>query len=148
MASQNLKRVMPPPLPSKIEEWQRFLKTERTLNDLVEDIHRLLVDDEELGEEYRALHRAVYDSQAVEGSLAADNLFLAIMIRDKARSVGNELADEKAHTIARALAVVMRRYHASRKERRDMLEGKIEMNANYNPGKSLPARSKDEEDDD
>jgi hypothetical protein len=55
---------MPPPLPEKIEEWQRFLKQERTLNDLVEDIHRILVSDEDQGPAYRALLRAVYDEQA------------------------------------------------------------------------------------
>ena len=117
---------MPPPLPEKIEEWQRFLKSERTINDLVEDVHRMVVDDEELGTEYRALLRAVYDSQAVEGSLAHDNAFAAAMIRQKARAMGvNELANEKTDTIAKALGVVMRRYHASRKERRQRLEGEI-----------------------
>jgi len=118
---------MPPPLPERIEEWQRFLKQERTLNDLVEDVHRILVADEEDGAAYRALLRAVYDEQAVEGSLATDNTFAAIMIRDKARSLDavHELADQKAATISKALNIVMRRYHSSRKERRYMLEGEV-----------------------
>jgi hypothetical protein len=118
---------MPPPLPEKIEEWQRFLKQERTLNDLVEDIHRILVADEEDGPAYRALLRAVYDEQAKEGSLSADNIFAAIMIRDKAKALDavHELADQKAATISKALNIVMRRYHSSRKERRYMLEGEV-----------------------
>jgi hypothetical protein len=122
---------MPPPLPEKIEEWQRFLKTERTLNDLVEDIHRMLVNDEEEGPQYRAYLRAVYDEQAVEGSLAADNTMAAIVIRTKATTLeGNELAHEKAATISKALGVVMRRYHSSRKERRNTLEGELVQNEN------------------
>jgi hypothetical protein len=127
----NLKHVMPPALPEKIEEWQRFLKAERTLNDLVEDIHRMLVNDEEHGTQYRAYLRAVYDEQAVEGSLSADNTFAAIMIRDKSKTIeGSEVANEKTATISKSLAVVMRRYHASRKQRRDMLEGQIVPNEN------------------
>lgn len=118
---------MPPPLPEKIEEWQRFLKAERTLNDLVEDIHRILVADEEVGSTYRTLLRAVYDEQAKEGSLSADNIFAAMMIRNKARELDavHELADQKAATISKALNIVMRRYHSSRKERRYMLEGEV-----------------------
>lgn len=122
----NSLHVMPPALPDKIEEWKRFLKAERTLNDLVEDVHRMLVNDEDDGPSYRALLRAVYDEQAVEGSLAADNTFAAIMIREKAKTIdGNELANEKAATISKALGVVMRRYHSSRNERRNTLEGEI-----------------------
>lgn len=127
MATSNLRRTMPPALPERIEEWQRFLKQERTLNDLVEDMHRILVSDEEDGPAYRALLRAVYDEQAVEGSLSADNTFAADMIRKKARLLdpAHELAEQKAATISKALNIVMRRYHSSRKERRYMLEGEI-----------------------
>ena len=86
----------------------------------------MLVNDDEDGPTYRALLRAVYDEQAVEGSLAADNTFAAIMIREKAKTIdGNELAGEKAATISKALGVVMRRYHSSRNERRNTLEGEI-----------------------
>lgn len=123
--SSALKRVLPPPLPEKIEEWQRFLKAERTLNDLVEDLHRILVDDAKQGGAYRALLRAVYDEQAVEGSLSADNTFAAIMLRDKAKDIGSEVAEEKAATISKALNIVMRRYQASRKQRRLTLEGEV-----------------------
>jgi hypothetical protein len=110
-----------PPLPDKIEDWTRHIKVERTLNDLVEDIHRILVEDEH----YRALLRAVYDAHAVEGSLAADNILASMMIREKAKEMGSEVAKEKLAIINLALSVVLRRYHASRKERRNTVGGEI-----------------------
>jgi hypothetical protein len=110
-----------PPLPENIEEWQRHTKAERTLNDLVEDIHRILVNESET---YRAYLRAVYDAHAVEGSLAADNVLAAMIIREKAVEIGSaEVAQEKLAIINLALGVVLRRYHASRKQRRNMVAG-------------------------
>jgi hypothetical protein len=124
--SGRLERREAPPLPNKIEEWQRILKAERTLNDLVEDIHRLMVNDNEQGAHYRALLRAVYDEQAVEGSCSFDNYAASLLIRERAKAIGSEeLAGEKPATISKALNIVMRRYKSSRKQRRDMLEGKI-----------------------
>lgn len=121
--NRNLRHVEAPPLPEKIEDWERFLKTQRTLNDEVEALHRPLVGE---SPEYRRLLRAVYDEQAVEGSLAADNLEAARMIREKAKTIdGNEVADEKLATIAKSLNIVLRRYHSSRRERRNTLEGTI-----------------------
>ena len=38
-------RPRPEPLPAKLDDWQRKLKARRTLNDLVEDVHRILVED-------------------------------------------------------------------------------------------------------
>ena len=58
------------------------VKAERSLNDIVEDIHRDLVNE---SEQYRSYLRAVYDAHAVEGSLAADNTLAAMLIRDRAR---------------------------------------------------------------
>ncbi len=110
-----------PPLPTKIEDWVRQIKAERTLNDMVEDIHRDLVDE---NEEYREYLRAVYDAHAVEGSLSADNTMAAIIIRDKARADGPaDVAKEKLAIINMALGVVLRRYNASRKQRRNELHG-------------------------
>ena len=112
-----------PELPEKIEDWQRQIKVERTLNDLVEDIHRILVNE---SKEYRAYLRAVYDQHAVEGSLAADNVFACMLIRKKAKEIGStEVGDEKVGIINLALGVVLRRYHASRKQRRNMLGGEV-----------------------
>ena len=108
-----------PPLPADIKEWTRFAKQERTLNDLVEDLHVELVEDEK----YRALLRAVYDAHAVEGSLAADNVLAAQMIRNLAKERNSEIQKEKLAVINMALGVVLRRYRASRKQRRNMVAG-------------------------
>jgi len=86
------------------------------LNDQVEAVHRILVNDVE---QYRALLRAVFDEQAIEGSLVMDDALAVIMIREKALKIGySELATEKLATIRRSLRVVLRRYGASREERR------------------------------
>jgi hypothetical protein len=111
-----------PPLPADIGEWERSIKAERTLNDLVEDIHRILVNE---SERYRALLRATYDAHAVEGSLAADNILAAMMIREKAKTIGSDVADEKLAIINLSLGVVLRRYKASRKQRRNTVHGEV-----------------------
>lgn len=109
-----------PPLPENIEDWERHIKAERTLNDLVEDIHRILVNE---NPDYRRYLRAVYDAHAVEGSLAADNYKACDLIRAKAKEIGSEIQEEKLAIINLALGVVLRRYRASRKQRRNMLGG-------------------------
>jgi hypothetical protein len=109
----------PPPLPANIDEYTRYIKSERTINDLVEDIHRTLVEQDE----YRKFLWAVWDEQAVEGSLSADNIMAATMIRNRAREINSEIANEKLATIVKALGVVLRRYHVSRKQRRHMVGG-------------------------
>lgn len=110
-----------PPLPEDINDWVRAIKAERTLNDLVEDIHRILVGE---SERYRGLLRATYDSHAVEGSLSMDNALVAMMIRDKAKQMNIvDIVDEKLAVINMALGVVLRRYKASRKQRRNTVGG-------------------------
>lgn len=110
-----------PPLPENIEDWERQLKAERTLNDLVEDVHRILTNE---SEEYRAYLRAVWDAHAVTGSLSFDNCKACEMIQAKAKVIGNtEVAEEKLAVINLALGVVLRRYHKSRKQRRNMVAG-------------------------
>jgi hypothetical protein len=112
-----------PPLPTRIEEWERHVKAERTLNDMIEDLHRILVDEDP---KYRAYLRAVYDAHAVEGSLSADNILAAMIIREKAKAIGyTEVAEEKLAIINLALGVVLRRYKASRKQRRNMVAGEV-----------------------
>ena len=117
--SQQPEVQLPPPLPANVDDWTRYLKAERTLNDQVEDIHRSLIENAE----YRRLLLAVRDSQSVEGSMSTDNVFAAILIREKAKSIGSEVADEKIHTIVMALNVVLRRYRVSRKERANTVGG-------------------------
>jgi hypothetical protein len=125
-----------PPLPSRIDNWNRTIKAERTLNDYVEDLHRELVNNDP---KYRAYLRAVYDAHAVEGSLAADNVLAAMVIRTlaKKKSTENnndtgstEVANEKLAVISLALGVVLRRYKASRKQRRNMVQGETVPNDN------------------
>lgn len=99
----------------------------RTLNDLVEEMHLSLCEDEK----YQSLLYAVHDSQAVEGSQAADNFAAASMIREKAKAKGSVvLMREKLHTINLALGVVLRRYGQDRKTRRNMIGGEIVPNGN------------------
>jgi hypothetical protein len=114
-------RPRPAPLPAKIDEWTRYLKKQRTLNDYVEDIHRVLWDS---SEEYRDYLEAVYDEDAVEGSTAVDDTFAAMLIREKARTMeGSPVADKKVNTIKKALNVVLNRYHFSRKRRKNTVGG-------------------------
>lgn len=115
-------RPLPEKLPSNLEDWQRKLKAERSLNDQVEDLHRMLCEDED----YLSFLYAIYDEQAVEGSLSADNIMAAEMIRDRAKKIdGSEVAHQKLATIAKSLGVVLRRYGASRKERRQTVHGEV-----------------------
>ena len=128
-------RVTAPALPATREQWQRDMKGVRTINDYVEDIHMLLVDDKDKRERYLALLSAVYDEQAMEGSLSCDNCLAAAMIRDRAKALGEHspLVTEKLATISKALGVVLRRYHQSRKERRNMIGGQAVPNDPAHP---------------
>lgn len=115
------------PLPEKIDDWVRQIKAERTINDMVEDIHRALVDE---SKEYRTFLRATYDQHAVTGSLSFDNCKACEMIQAKAIELGlSDVAEEKLAIINLALGVVLRRYKASRKQRRNTLGGQ-EVNSN------------------
>ena len=127
--TQALVRPRPPALPATRQDMiaQRKSEMRRTLNDHVEDAHLALYNDEQ----YQRFLDAVYDEDAVEGSLAADNLEAARMIRDFARKDDRDsyVADKKLATLAKALGVVLRRYGMSRKERSRMIDGEtIEAN--------------------
>ena len=111
--------LTPPPLPANREALIAQRMSEPTLNDLVEEIHVQLWEQEE----YRNLLWAVHDSQAQEGSLSADNLFAAQMIRVQAKKVGSRVQHEKAYPIAIALGIILRRFGISRKQRRLMAGG-------------------------
>ena len=116
------RKPIPLPLPTTQEQWLADRKVERTLNDLVEEVHKRLVEDEQ----YIAFLFATWDEQAVEGSLAADNLMAASVIRDLARKEDIAIVkDQKLATIAKSLNIVLRRYGKSRKERRNTVGGEI-----------------------
>ena len=117
-------RIIPdhaPPLPENIADWVRRIKAERTINDLVEDVHRILVNE---SGEYRGYLRATYDAHAVTGSLSFDNCKACEMIKRKAEDMNvTDVAEEKLAIINLALGVVLRRYQASRKQRRQTVGG-------------------------
>lgn len=124
MSEQALKR-RPDPLPARLEDWKRNIKIDRTLNDHVEDVHCALLASDEDGDRYRSLLDAVYDEDAVEGSLSVDTTLAAQMIRNYAMDQNPKhlLAGKKIATIGKALGVVLRRYNMSRTERRNMIGG-------------------------
>ena len=95
MATDNLYRSRPTPLPAKMDDWERKIKSVRMLNDYVEDVHRALWDGDP---KYREFLEAVWDSDAVEGSLAIDNTMAAMMIREKAKDIdGNPVGKEAGY---------------------------------------------------
>lgn len=108
----------PPPLPAKAEEWIDYRKGASTLADQVQVIHNTLKTDET----YLRFLYAVYNPQSVEGSLHADNLEAAAMVRQKAKGLewATEVAAQNKETIWKALNVVLRRHHQSRKQRRGL----------------------------
>jgi hypothetical protein len=115
-------RPAAPPLPATTEGFlaHRKLKARRTINDHVEDVHLLLVERED----YLDLITAIYPEQTVEGSIPADDIMAAQMIRRKAKEIGNaELQSQKLGAITRALNIVLRRFGFSRNERRNMVGG-------------------------
>lgn len=121
----SLTKPLPPPLPRTTRELvaQRRLKSHRTINDEVEPIYLALYEDEV----FHSFLFAVYDEQAIEGSLAADNIEAARMIRDYARKQDKNgiLSKSKLATIVKAMGVVQRRYGESRKDRRNMVGGEV-----------------------
>ena len=123
MSSKSNYAVTPPPLPETVGELLdlRMSDFHRTINDLVEEVHLKLWPDAN----YRKFLYAVHDSQAIEGSVSFDNHEAATMIREYARKTNadGEVALAKKATINTALAVVLRRYGISRKQRRNMLHG-------------------------
>lgn len=122
--TQTLSRK-PPPLPATVVDFmkQRKVMTTRTLNDQVEELHLRLYESNET---YKRYLDAVWDEDAVEGSLACDNTLASEIIRDLSQKSGNrEVGSKKLATISKALGVVLRRYGQSRKERRNMVGGEI-----------------------
>jgi hypothetical protein len=109
--------LQPVALPTTVKAMmdQRTSKTRINLNDQVDQIHCKLYEEEE----YRNYLDAVYNSQALTGSTIYDDGEAGRMILDYAKSNGYPyVAQQNLTTVVKALRVVMRRYHISRKERR------------------------------
>jgi hypothetical protein len=119
MEVTNIKKV---PLPATVEDMlARKSPTLQNLNDHVDSIHVALFA---ANERYQKLLDAVHDEEAEEGSLSADNLLAAMMIREYAQKNDNPyVARKKLATIVKSLNVVLRRYHMSRKERAQSIHG-------------------------
>jgi len=121
---QLVRKPAPHPLPITKEELEAHLKVfhEPTLNDVVHSYHVAMWEDPQ----YHRYLDAVYDEDAVEGSLALDNGEAARMIRERAIAADDQrLASKKLATISKALNVVLRRYGISRKERAREVAGQI-----------------------
>lgn len=106
----------PVPLPATREDFlaQYRLKRRRTINDYVEDVVIRIWDDENFTKHIDA----IYESQAVEGSLDDDDTMAALIIREFARN--NNLpvvANSKIHTVKLAMRVVLKRYGQGRHQR-------------------------------
>lgn len=116
-----IQRRPPLPVPREIANWVRKTEFHRTINDMVEDIHLALIVDHD---DYREYLDAVWDEQAVEGSLALDNGEAARIIRDEAKKRNvTKVATAKLSVIVKALNIVLRRYGVSRSERRNSVGG-------------------------
>jgi len=121
-AHQQFDRSRIPALPKTTADLlaSRKTKSDRTLNDHVNDVHVILWENRD----YRAALDAVHDSDAIEGSLSIDNMLAANMIREHARKNGNPfIKDKKLDTLVKSLNIVLRRYGISRKQRRQMIGG-------------------------
>lgn len=96
------------------------LKRRRSINDLVEEIVVKLWDNDE---KFMKYVNAIYDSQAVEGSMDDDDVMAAIIIRDTAaRDKHVEVAQQNVRTIKLAMRVALKRFGISRNEREELAE--------------------------
>lgn len=119
------------PLPTSVVEMegQRVVQDRVNLNDMVEAMHKRLYSNPV----YFALIDGVWDSESVEGSLAADNYKAADMIREEAKSQGIAmLAGKNWATISKSLGVVLRRFQIDRKTRRQTVDGERVPDGNGN----------------
>lgn len=110
-------RPTPPPLPATRSDLLAGykLKRRRNINDLVEEIIVKLWDNDE---NFMKYVNAIYDEEAIEGSLAEDDTMAALIIRDVAKKEKQmEVADKNLHTIKLAMKVGLRRFGVSRPER-------------------------------
>src|SRR5262245_15386496 len=114
---------LPAPLPANTRDLmaRRIIRGLPDLNAVTEPILLSLYDNAS----FRRLLTAVYDSDAEEGSCAADDFKAAEMIRDKSKSLdpNSMLSRAKLATIVKAMKVIQRRYGASRKQRRNTVGG-------------------------
>lgn len=124
------------PVPRSVADWVRTMRTRPTINDMVEHYHLQLLANEA----YTRLFDAIYNEQAVEGSLVSDDHEAARMVRDSALRDDSPLGREKLATIVKALRVVLRRYEMARNQRRGAF-------ADHNGGSTVEVSENDIEND-
>ena len=116
-------QIKPTALPATRDELlaRKTMKRGPTLNDDVDRIHVILWDNPD----YRRFHDAVFDADAVEGSLTADNFEAARIIREYARQHDevSYIGRKNLTTLVKSMNVVLRRYHMSRQERATTVQG-------------------------
>jgi hypothetical protein len=111
------------PLPATVEDLlaHRSKIAPPNLNDKVETLYLALYPDPV----FQRLLDAVHSEDAQEGSLYADDIMAAEMLRDYAVGEGKDpyVAGKKLATIARALNIVQARYNLTRKMRAKSVGG-------------------------
>jgi hypothetical protein len=117
-------QLKPSPLPVTQADLlsQKDMKGGLTLNDYTETCFFALWVEPD----FRRLLEAVYDEDAVHGSLAIDDYKAAEMIQQHA--LGHDIpvvGVKKLATIVKSMRVVARRYHQGRIERRQTVGGQI-----------------------
>lgn len=90
----------------------------RSLIDHVDELFETLYNS---SSDFRALVEAVFDAEAVEGSMRADDYMAAKMIRDNAPE-GSPVGEKNLEAISRALRRVLTRWNISRRDRREGYE--------------------------
>lgn len=124
-----LKRPVPLPATRESLVAQYRLKRKRNINDYVEEILLKLWPEQS----FMKYLDALYDSQAVEGSLEADDFEAARIIRQYAKDDNHSplVAGENLTTIVRAMRVAQRRYNIGRQQREEATDALGE--AGYTP---------------
>ena len=117
MSEQVVAKLKPDPLPATVADLLTYRQkiAPPNLNDKVETLYLALYPDPT----FQRFLDAVYSEDTQEGSLYADDLLAAKMLRDYADGDGNDpyVASKKLATIVRALNVVQGRYNLTRKAR-------------------------------
>lgn len=106
-----------PPLPDTRHELlnSRVIKNERSILDYVEDINTALWENPD----YKALHHAIFNPQAVTKNCVADDVLAAQMIVKYATENDvPQVLEEEFWTIVLAMRSVRKRYGNSRKQRK------------------------------
>ena len=108
-------------LPVSSADLPRKSLAPKSLIDQVDELFGKLWDE---SEEFRALQEALFDDDAVEGSLRADDFKGALLMRDWVAE-GHPVKVKKLEPLARALRYARKRWGISRKTRLQQL-GEIE----------------------